>query len=129
MDMKLELVPVPVSDVDRAKAFYVEKIGFNADLDIRPNDAVRIVQLTPPGSACSIVIGTGLPGIEMQPGSLRGLHLVVGDIYKAREALAGQGVDVSEVDEHDQGVKYVYFSDPDGNTWALQEMPWRSSEF
>src|SRR3989442_1024784 len=86
MDMKLELVPVPVSDIDRAKAFYVEKVGFHADLDVRPNDTVRIVQLTPPGSACSIVISTGLPTIEIQTGSLRGLHLVVGDIYKARES-------------------------------------------
>ena len=85
MDMKLELVPVPVSDVDRAKAFYVEKVGFHADLDVRPGDTVRVVQLTPPGSACSIVIGTGLPSIEMQSGSLRGLHLVVADINKARE--------------------------------------------
>jgi len=129
MDMKLELVPVPVSDVDRAKAFYVEKVGFHADLDVRSGDTVRVVQLTPPGSACSIVIGTGLPSIEMQSGSLRGLHLVVADINKAREALAGRGVEVSEVDEHERGVKYASFSDPDGNTWALQEMPWRSSEF
>jgi predicted enzyme related to lactoylglutathione lyase len=129
MEMKLELVPVPVSDVDRAKAFYVEQVGFNADVDVRPGDTVRVVQLTPPGSACSIVIGAGLPSIEMQPGSLRGLHLVVADIHKAREALAGRGVKVSEVDEHERGVKYASFSDPDGNTWALQEMPWRSSEF
>src|SRR5690242_12374920 len=125
MQMKLELVPVPVSDIDRAKAFYVDKIGFHADLDIHPNDAVRIVQLTPPGSACSIVISTGLPVIEMPSGSLRGLHLVVGDIYKAREELIERGVEMGEVDEHDQGVKYAAFSDPDGNTWTLQEMPWR----
>jgi len=129
MKMKLELVPVPVTDVDRAKSFYVEQVGFQADLDIRPNDAVRIVQLTPPESACSIVIGTGLPGLAMQPGSLRGLHLVVGNVEEAREALLSRGVEVSEVEEHDQGIKYAYFSDPDGNTWALQEMPWRSSEF
>ena len=127
MDMKLELVPVPVSDVDRAKAFYVEKVGFNADLDVQPSDAVRIVQLTPPGSACSIVIGTGMPEIsKMQPGSVKALHLVVADIRKAREALAGRGVEVSDIDEHPRGVKYVYFSDPDGNSWALQEMAWRS---
>ena len=93
-EMKLELVPVPVSDIDRAKAFYVEKVGFHADLDVRPNDTVRIVQLTPPGSACSIVISTGLPTIEMQTGSLRGLHLVVGDINQAREALISQGIKV-----------------------------------
>jgi len=129
MDMKLELVPVPVTDIDRAKAFYVEKVGFHADLDIRPTDTVRIVQLTPPGSACSIVLSTGLDGIEMQPGSLRGLHLVVGDVSKAREALISQGVEVGEIDEHDQGIKYAAFSDPDGNTWTFQEMPWRSSEF
>ncbi len=129
MKMKLELVPVPVTDVDRAKSFYVDQVGFQADLDVRPNDAVRIVQLTPPESACSIVIGTGLPGLAMQPGSLRGLHLVVGNVEEAREALISRGVEVSEVEEHDQGIKYASFSDPDGNTWALQEMPWRSSEF
>ena len=129
MKMKLELVPVPIADVDRAKAFYVEQVGFHADLDVRPSEGVRIVQLTPPESACSIVLGTGIPSLAMPPGSLRGLHLVVGDIYQAREALVSRGVEVSEVDEHDQGVKYASFSDPDGNTWALQEMPWRSSEF
>lgn len=129
MDMKLELVPVPVTDIDRAKAFYVEKVGFHADLDIRPTETVRIVQLTPPGSACSIVLSIGLDGIKMQPGSLRGLHLVVGDVSKAREALISQGVEVGEIDEHDQGIKYAAFSDPDGNTWTFQEMPWRSSEF
>ena len=126
MDMKLELVPVPVSDVDRAKAFYVEQVGFNADHDVRPNDGVRIVQLTPPGSACSIVIGTGLPEISgVQPGSVKALHLVVADIGKARQALAERGVKVGEVNEQPQGVKYAHFSDPDGNTWLLQEMPWR----
>jgi catechol 2,3-dioxygenase-like lactoylglutathione lyase family enzyme len=124
-DMKLELVPVPVSDVDRAKAFYVEKIGFNADHDARPNDTVRVVQLTPPGSACSIVLGTGLPGIEMPSGSLRGLHLVVKDIIKSREALAARGVAVGEVVDMG-GIKFVSFSDPDGNTWVLQEIPARS---
>lgn len=127
--MKLELVPVPVTDIDRAKAFYVEKVGFHADLDVRPTDTIRIVQLTPPGSACSIVLSTGLDGIEMQPGSLRGLHLVVGDVPKARETLLSRGVAVGEIDEHDQGIKYAAFSDPDGNTWTFQEMPWRSSEF
>jgi catechol 2,3-dioxygenase-like lactoylglutathione lyase family enzyme len=127
MDMKLELVPVPVSDVDRAKSFYVDQLGFKADLDVQPNGAVRIVQLTPPGSACSIVISTGLPEIsEMQPGSVKALHLVVSDVRKVREALAVRGVEVGEIDEHPQGVKYVHFSDPDGNTWLLQEMPWRS---
>jgi len=108
MKMKLELVPVPVTDVDRTKSFYVEQVGFQVDLDVRPQDAVRIVQLTPPESACSIVIGTGLPGLAMQPGSLRGLHLVVGNVAQAREALISRGVLVSEVEEHDQGVKYAY---------------------
>ena len=129
MQMKLELAPVPVADIDRAKAFYVEQVGFHAELDVRPNDRVRIVQLTPPGSACSIVLTTGLPGIQMTPGSLRGLHLVVGDITAARAALIERGVAMGEIEEHDQGVKYAAFSDPDGNTWTLQEMPWRSSEF
>lgn len=130
MEMKLELVPVPVSDVDRARDFYVDKVGFVQDLDVSPAAGVRIVQLTPPGSACSIVISTGLPELDkMQPGSIRALHLVVADVRKAREVLAGRGVEVGEVDEHDQGIKYVPFSDPDGNSWLLQEMPWRSSEF
>jgi catechol 2,3-dioxygenase-like lactoylglutathione lyase family enzyme len=129
MDMKFELVPVPVADIDRAKAFYVEKVGFNADLDARPSDAVRVVQLTPPGSSCSIVLGAGLPAIAMEPGSIRGLHLVVKDVVEAREALAGRGVEVGDVAEQGQGVKYVGFSDPDGNTWTLQEMPWRSQDW
>jgi catechol 2,3-dioxygenase-like lactoylglutathione lyase family enzyme len=129
MKMKLELVLVPVADVDRAKAFYVEQAGFHADLDVRPGDGVRIVQLTPPRSACSIVLSTGLPALHMPPGSLRGLHLVVGDITAARAALIERGVAMGEIEEHDQGVKYAAFSDPDGNTWTLQEMPWRASEF
>jgi len=129
MKMKLELVPVPVADIDRAKAFYVEQVGFHADVDVRPNESVRIVQLTPPGSACSIVLATGLPAIQMPPGSLRGLHLVVGDVSTARAALIERGIEVGEVEEHDQGIKYAAFSDPDGNTWTLQEMPWRASEF
>ena len=124
MDMKLELVPIPVSDVDRAKAFYVEQVGFNADHDVRPNSTVRIVQLTPPGSACSILLSTGLPEIsQMPPGSVKGLHLVVADIAKTRQLLADRGVDVGEINEHGQGVKSVRFSDPDGNSWILQEIP------
>ena len=123
-DMKLELVPVPVSDVDRSKAFYVEKVGFNLDLDVQPGNGMRVVQLTPPGSSCSIVIGTGLGEIsEMQPGTVKALHLVVADIIKVREALAGRGVKVGEIDELPGGIKYVHFSDPDGNTWLLQEIP------
>lgn len=122
MDMKLELVPVPVTDIDRAKAFYVEKVGFQEDHDVQPEEGVRVVQLTPPGSACSIVLGVGLPNIEMAAGVLRGLHLVVEDIDASREELAGRGVDVGEV--ADVGaIKFVSFSDPDGNTWALQEIP------
>ncbi len=120
MDMKLELVPVPVSDVDRAKAFYTERVGFTADHDVAPSDTMRVVQLTPPGSACSIVIGTGIS--DMPPGSVKGLHLVVADIHKAHESLAGRGVDVGAVDDLG-GVKYVAFRDPDGNSWLLQEIP------
>ncbi|HLZ62376.1 MAG TPA: VOC family protein [Ktedonosporobacter sp.] len=127
--MKLELMQIPVTDIDRAKAFYVEKMGFDVDVDIQPNDKMRIIQLTPPGSACSIGLWAGISNMEMKPGSVKGLHLVVGDINEAREALIGRGVEVGEVDIHDQGVKYAAFSDPDGNAWTLQEMPWRSSEF
>jgi catechol 2,3-dioxygenase-like lactoylglutathione lyase family enzyme len=127
--MLLELVPVPVTDVDRAKAFY-EGAGFAVDVDVAPAEGVRIVQLTPPGSACSIVLSTGLPALADQtPGSVRGLHLVVADAVEARAELERRGVPVGEVDEHDQGVKYVPFSDPDGNTWVLQEMPWRAGDF
>lgn len=128
MDMKLELVPVPVSDVDRAKAFYVEQVGFNADHDVRPSDTVRIIQLTPPGSACSILLSTGLPEIpEMSPGSVKALHLVVADISRTHQELADRGIDVGEINDHGQGVKSVSFSDPDGNSWVLQEMSWRKS--
>ena len=120
--MKLELVPVPVSDVDRAKAFY-EKAGFQLEVDTRPTDAMRVVQFTPPGSACSIVFGTGMGEITaMQPGSVKGLHLVVADIRQAREALVKRGLEVGEVWDV-QGVKYAGFSDPDGNSWLLQEFP------
>src|SRR5581483_4973246 len=123
MEMKLELVPVPVTDVDRAKAFYVGKVGFHLDLDVQPGNGARVVQLTPPGSACSIVIGTGLGEIsEMRPGTVKGLHLVVADINKAREELLGRGVAVGEVDDLG-GVLYVRFNDPDDNSWLLQEIP------
>ena len=122
-EMKLELVPVPVSDVDRAKAFYVEKAGFKLEVDVRPTDTMRVVQLTPPGSACSIVFGTGMGEItDMQPGSVKGLHLVVADILEAREALVKRGLEVGEVSDV-SGVMYVGFSDPDGNLWLLQEFP------
>ncbi len=124
-DMKLEVVMLPVSDVDRARAFYVEKLGFHADHDVKPNATMRVVQLTPPGSACSIVIGTGIGTEEMQPGSIRGLHLVVADVGQVREILAARGVNVSEISDMG-GIKYVFLSDPDGNTWALQELPGRA---
>src|SRR2546425_1446897 len=122
MDFKLELVNIPVSDVDRAKAFYTEKAGFNADHDHRVSDQIRFVQLTPPGSACSIALGTGLSG--MQPGSVQGLQLVVSDIQAARAELVARGVEVSEVQEFDWG-SFVFFSDPDGNGWAVQQVPAR----
>lgn len=123
MEMKLELVPVPVSDVDRAKAFYMEKCGFKLEVDVRPTDTMRVVQFTPPGSACSIVFGTGMGEItDMQPGSVKGLHLVVTDIHQARESLVKRGLAVSEISDMG-GVMYAGFSDPDGNSWLLQEFP------
>jgi hypothetical protein len=129
MMMLLELVPVPVADVDHAKEFYVGA-GFTVDVDVRPAEGVRVCQLTPPGSACSIVLSSGLPALaDATPGSVRGLHLVVADAAAARDELARRGVPVGEIDEHDQGVRYVPFSDPDGNTWVLQEMPWRAGDF
>ena len=128
VDMKLELVPIPVSDVDRAKAFYVEQLGFVADVDVRPVDGVRVVQLTPPGSACSIGIGTGLPVYEAPPGSVRGLHLVVDDIERARAGLVERGVDVGAVVDVGGGVLYAGFEDPDGNSLTLQQMPWRTGD-
>lgn len=134
MDWKLELVLVPVSDVDRAKAFYTEQCGFNLDVDHRASDDFRVVQMTPPGSACSISVGVGIT--KAPPGTTEGLHLVVTDIDKARAELAGSGVDVSEVfhfgasgrepgphpERADYG-SYLAFSDPDGNSWVVQEVP------
>jgi predicted enzyme related to lactoylglutathione lyase len=130
MDMKLELVPMPVIDIDRAKKFYVDMVGFNADVDVQPAEGMRVVQLTPPGSACSIVLSTGLPALaDMAPGSIKGLHLVVRDINHAREQLVSRGVDVGEIDDTaGGGVKYARFSDPDGNTLVLQEMAWRTGD-
>jgi len=123
VEMRLELVPVPVSDVDRAKAFYMEAAGFELSVDVRPTDTMRVVQLTPPGSACTILIGTGMgPITNMEPGSVKGLHLVVDDIAAAREELVGRGVAVGEVADMG-GVKFASFSDPDGNLWLLQEFP------
>ena len=120
MDMKLELVAVPVSDVDRAKSFYVDQAGFNADHDHRVTDTLRFVQLTPPGSACSIVIGLGMT--SMAPGSLQGLQVVVKNIEEAHRELSGRGVAVSEIDDQPWG-RFIYFSDPDGNSWAVQQIP------
>jgi catechol 2,3-dioxygenase-like lactoylglutathione lyase family enzyme len=125
--MKLELVPIPVTDVDRAKAFYAEQLGFVVDVDVRPAEGIRVVQLTPPGSACSIGLGTGIPVYEAPPGSVRGLHLVVNDIEKARAELIGRGVDVGAVQDLG-GVRYAAFEDPDGNGLTLQEMPWRTGD-
>jgi catechol 2,3-dioxygenase-like lactoylglutathione lyase family enzyme len=123
MQMKLELVPVPVSDVDRAKAFYTEKIGFHADFDQQVREDLRFVQLTPPGSACSIVIGVGIT--TMQPGSLEGLLMVVSDVKAVREELVKRGVDISEIDVQPWG-SFAYFRDPDGNSWSLQQIPSRT---
>ena len=119
MDYKLELVAVPVSDVDRAKAFYTEQAGFNADHDHVVNENLRFVQLTPPGSACSIAIGQGV--VDAEPGSVKGLQLVVESADAARAELAGRGVDVSEVQDFPWG-RFVFFSDPDGNAWSVQEI-------
>lgn len=141
MDMRLELVPVPVSDVDRARAFYEEKLGFVVDLDHQVTDALRIVQLTPPGSACSIMVGSGV--VSTPPGSIENLHLVVSDIHAVRAELAARGVEISAVETFGGGegkavddpehaefledkppVSYAYFKDPDGNSWALQQLPY-----
>ena len=119
MDFKLELVAIPVSDVDRAKQFYVEKAGFNADHDHTVSEDIRFVQLTPPGSACSIAIGNGVT--DAAPGSVKGMQLVVEDADAARAELAGRGVEVSEVQEFPWG-RFVFFSDPDGNAWSVQEI-------
>ncbi len=120
MDWKLELVAVPVSDVDRAKSFYVDQAGFNADHDHTVSEEIRFVQLTPPGSACSIALGQGIT--DASPGSVKGLQMVVADIQQARSELVGRGVDVSEVQDFPWG-SFLFFSDPDGNAWAVQQLP------
>ena len=120
MDWKIELVAIPVTDVDRAKRFYVEQLGFNADHDHTVSDEMRFVQLTPPGSACSIAIGLGVT--DAAPGSVRGMQVVVEDVAKARDELLERGVDVSDVQEFPWG-KFVFLADPDGNAWALQQIP------
>ena len=133
MDWKLEVVVVPISDVDRAKRFYSEQVGFTVDHDTKINDAMRVVQLTPPGSGCSIVVGTGM--VEIPPGSVKGLQLVVPDIEAARTQLIERGVEVSPV-QHYEGAglvdgrggdwnSFIFFSDPDGNSWVVQEHPAR----
>lgn len=124
MDWKIELVTIPVTDVDRAKSFYVDQVGFNADHDHQVTENLRFVQLTPPGSACSIVMGTGIT--EMPPGSQRGVQAVVADVQAARDSLIEHGVEVSEVDVQPWG-SFVRFADPDGNSWALQQLPPRDS--
>jgi len=124
VDLKLEVVPIPVSDVDAAKAFYTGQVGFNLDHDARPTPGMRVVQMTPPGSACSVVIGEGLPLGE--PGSVKGVQLVVEDVDAVREQLAGRGVGVGEVQqlgpEGTPGSRFLFFDDPDGNTWSVQEL-------
>jgi catechol 2,3-dioxygenase-like lactoylglutathione lyase family enzyme len=120
VQMKLELIAVPVSDVDRAKAFYVDQLGFNPDHDHTVSDEIRFVQLTPPGSACSIAIGKGVTQ-RSEPGSVEGLQMVVEDAEAARAELAGRGVEVSEVQDFPWG-RFVFFQDPDGNGWALQQI-------
>ena len=125
MDYRLELIPLPVADVDRAKAFYADRLGFKVDLDFSPNESFRVVQLTPPGSACSVAFGVGIVGTP--PGSVQGLHLVVDDIHAARAELVGRGVEVAEVEDMSAPgkptVSYAAFTDPDGNGWTLQQLP------
>jgi catechol 2,3-dioxygenase-like lactoylglutathione lyase family enzyme len=120
VDMRLELVPLVSTDVERSKAFYVDRAGFRLDHDVEPGNGMRIVQLTPPGSACSIVVGVGIGDPEASP--VHGLHLVVDDLEAVRQNLVGNGIDVSEVSDMGGGVRYAYFSDPDGNSWALQQI-------
>ncbi len=123
-DMRIEVVPIPVSDVDRAKSFYVDQVGFNCDFDHRVSESQRMIQLTPPSSACSIVIGTGLgDSSEMVPGTVKGIILVVKKVSEVRDLLISRGILVSEIVEYPREIRFAYFSDPDGNSWALQEFP------
>ena len=122
MDWKIELVAIPVTDVDRAKAFYVDQVGFHADYDTQVHEGLRFVQLTPPGSACSVAFGVGIT--EMPPGSQKGVQMVVADVKAARQQLVEHGVAASEIDVQPWG-SFVFFADPDGNGWALQELPQR----
>lgn len=125
MDMRLEVVPLPVADVERSLAFYRDAIGFHLDHDVSPGNGMRVVQLTPPGSACSVVFGVGIDDGSVPPGSVRNLHLVVDDVHAARGPLVDRGVEVSEVVDLG-GVRYAFFADPDGNSWALQEITART---
>lgn len=124
MEMRLEVVPIPVSDVDAAKDFYTNQVGFHLDHDVQPGNGMRVVQMTPPGSACSVVVGEGLPLGE--PGSVKGVQLVVEDIDAIRQGLADRGVSVGDVQqlgpEGQPGSRFLFFDDPDGNTWAVQEI-------
>ncbi|WP_460458139.1 VOC family protein [Angustibacter peucedani] len=126
--MKVELVPLPVADVERSIAFFEGRLGFTKDVDVQPADGIRVVQLTPEGSGCSIGFGTGLDVYRGEPGSVRGVHLVVEDVEAARAELVGRGVDVGEVHDFGGGVRGASFADPDGNTFELQEMAWRQGE-
>jgi catechol 2,3-dioxygenase-like lactoylglutathione lyase family enzyme len=126
MEMRLEVVPLPVSDPDASKAFYADKVGFHLDHDVEPGNGMRVIQLTPPGSACSIVFGTGMGDSAGERDPVKNLHLVVEDIAAARSQLEGAGVQMSRIDDMG-GIKYAYFSDPDGNSWALQEIGPRSA--
>jgi catechol 2,3-dioxygenase-like lactoylglutathione lyase family enzyme len=125
MDMRLEVVPLPVSDVDRSIAFYRDAVGFHLDHDVSPGNGMRVIQLTPPGSACSVVFGVGIDDGSVSPGSVRNLHLVVDDVEAARARLVDGGVEVGDVADMG-GVKYAFFADPDGNSWALQEITARA---
>jgi catechol 2,3-dioxygenase-like lactoylglutathione lyase family enzyme len=125
MRMKVELIPLPVSDVDRSIAFYADVLGFHQDLDVQPSEGVRVVQLTPEGSGCSVGFGTGLDVYAGEPGSIRGVHLVVEDITEARAELVRRGVEVGEIRDFGGGVRGADFADPDGNSFELQEMTWR----
>ena len=126
--MKGELIPLPVSDVDRAVAFYVDQLGFTQDFDVRPGDGVRIVQLTPQGSGCSLGLGTGLDVYGGVPGSVRAVHLVVEDLTETRAELVRRGVQIGEIRDFGGGVRGADFSDPDGNAFELQEMAWRRGD-
>jgi len=123
-DMKLELVPIPVSDIERAKAFYVDKVGFHLDHDTQPGNGMHIIQLTPPGSGCSILLSKGIGEVsDMKPGSVKGLHLVVKDVATTRDLLISRGVEMGDIVVYPRGIKYAGFNDPDGNSWTLQEIP------